>query len=113
MTTTASELQKALVSDFTDGEEYHYPPDWFWGELADTSPVELADIGRVESVTSEGGEGQGDSYYFVLRLTDADGNVQLFRGDGYYSSYDGVNWEGTELYEVEPREKVVIVYEAV
>jgi hypothetical protein len=119
MAISASELQQLLVSDFTDGEERHYPPYWFWNELADCDPIELEGVGKVESVTVEGGEGQGDSLHMVLKLTHPDYHdlglpaPRYFRADGYYSSYDGRDWDGAELYEVEPREKTITVYEAI
>jgi hypothetical protein len=111
MAISASELQNALVRDFTDDEESLYPPYWFWNELSDCDPVELEGIGRVESILTEGGEGQGEKLYMILRLTTPEGDEQFFRADGYYSSYDGRDWDGAELYAVRPVQKTITVYE--
>lgn len=66
-------------------------------------------VGVIEVVEDEGGEGQGDEYWFVLKITDGE-SVRFFRMDGYYASYDGGYYDG-ELKEVHPVERVVTFYE--
>ena len=60
-----------------------------------------------ELVEDFGGEGLGDHAHVVIRVDD-----KLFKIDGYYSSYDGTDWD-TEWYEVKPAEKTITVYEKV
>lgn len=60
----------------------------------------------VTSVDSYGGEGQGESYYSVVKITREDGSDETYmRTDGFYSSYDGVEHYGgfdSCCYLVEP-----------
>lgn len=71
--------------------------------------VEFPGIGRIEMVESFGGEGEGDQYWFVFKITDADGNVRFFRRNGWYASFNGGYYDGpTE--EVKPAEKTITVW---
>lgn len=97
--------------------------DWYWegtgkegnylddaaGEFLDAveSPSEVIfeGLGTVKHVLTEGGEGQGDSYYGIFSIGD-----QFFRMDGYYSSWDGISWDGVSLYEVEPQQVTITEY---
>lgn len=74
-------------------------------EAVESSPIELDDLGQLKHVLTEGGEGQGEQYYGVFSL----GN-QLFRLDGYYSSWDGISWDDADLYEVEAKQVTVTHY---
>lgn len=111
---TAEEAQDALVKAYVDDLK----KDGYWrndreatylDELLSEyelsygiikSPLE-SPIGVFEGVEDFGGEGLGETRYFVVSLTDPDGEVQYFRADGYYASWDGDNWDGAKLYEVE------------
>ena len=64
-------------------------------------------VGNYEEIEQEGGEGEGNSYHFVLYFKDYD---KYIRSDGFYSSYEGVI-ELSEWYIVTPKEKTIIVYE--
>lgn len=66
--------------------------------------VQLAS-GPAYMLENFGGEGQGDTRYVVFEV---DGTI--YRMDGYYASWDGDNWGGTEPYEVEPVEVSVTEY---
>lgn len=52
-----------------------------------------------------GGQGQGDEYWFVLKVESASG-TQYFKLDGWYSSYEGSNFEDSVPVEVKPIEVV-------
>ena len=108
----ALEFQRALVRLLVeDYEDVVYPPDWVWSELGELRNEPVPDFGIVTVVEDFGGEGQGDQRYIVFRLTDENGDEYFFKADGYYASYDGSSWDGTELYQVTPREKTITVYE--
>lgn len=108
---SASEFQRALVGLMTDDfEDRVYVPNWVWGELSELDEELVPDFGTVSVVTQEGGEGQGDQYFVVWKLTDENGDEYYFRADGYYSSYEGVEWDGAELRQVQPRQKTITVY---
>jgi hypothetical protein len=92
-----------------------YPEDWAWDEveyLFDGSDRSFTLHGRTIAAESfdTGGEGHGEDVYMVFKTTDVDGAVQYWRKDGYYSSYDGGEWDG-DFREVDPVEKVVTFYE--
>lgn len=50
-----------------------------------------------------GGEGDGETRFVVFQLDNTDGYTQFFRADGYYASWDGSNWDDSDLYEVVPQ----------
>lgn len=112
---TANELSTII----SEGVPYRYTP-WraaeevdstlggseFWHEGEENGPFELPEFGTLAYVDGEhGGEGSGENIWQVWSVT-ADDEVQYFRKQGYYASYDGSNWDG-DLYEVEPFEKTV------
>lgn len=65
-------------------------------------------IGEIEEVEQYGGEGQGDTWYSVKYFKDHDVYI---RTDGYYSSYNGTDFDEGYGYEVKPTEKTITVYE--
>lgn len=67
-------------------------------------------VGYVSLVEQFGGEGQGDTYYIILKLEVPDADPRYFKIDGFYASHYGRDLDGP-FYEVVPREKVVTVYE--
>lgn len=71
-------------------------------------PNTLPSIGQWEEILQVGGEGEGDTYYSVKYFKDH--NVYI-RTDGFYSSYNGTDWENGYGYEVFPKEKTITVYE--
>lgn len=54
-----------------------------------------------------GGEGMGDSFYVIFKVS-RDGVDRYFKWDGWYSSYEGCNPES--FYEVVPKEVMAIEY---
>ncbi len=77
------------------------------GDHADACAVnEILEGCKVELVDRYGGEGQGDTYYAVYKVTTPDGEVKHYQVDGWYASYDGSSYSDT--FEVEPREVMKI-----
>ena len=64
-----------------------------WAERDTDTPVDVEGLGMVSVVTSYGGEGQGDDYYMIFYV-DAGEWEQHYKLDGYYSSYDGGEYQG-------------------
>lgn len=65
---------------------------------------------KLENEEQEGGEGQGDHYHIVTKVTNPETNEIVFiMHVGYYSSYDGASFDdgllGFDI--VEPYEKTV------
>lgn len=55
-------------------------------------------------VDQKGGEGEGDEYFFVLKVEDVEKTQTAFiRFDGYYTSYDGTTFENNDFTVVEPK----------
>lgn len=101
MSLTADEV-KALVSDNYDDETAFYDTiEW------SSEGLYLGDY-IAKGVESHGGEGQGDRYENIFQIGD-----QFFRATGYYSSWDGVNWDDVEVEEVAEVEKLVKVWDVV
>lgn len=102
-------LASELSSKLKHHNEEHYGASYEWSELswdADTNKgVTLSDGSKLEVAHRKGGEGQGEEYFIVFKVGD-----QFFRIDGFYSSYEGVDWYDSELYEVAPQEVTVIEY---
>lgn len=68
-------------------------PDWKY-----ETPVE---------VDSYGGEGKGESYWFVIHFPKDDVYIRL---DGYYASHEGVTWDCPPRI-VSVKQKTISVYE--
>lgn len=80
----------------------------FWHEGYEHGPFVVEGLGTLSYVTGEhGGEGSAEYIWQVWSVVNLDTDeIQYFKKDGYYASYDGSNWDG-EIYEVEPFEKTV------
>lgn len=80
-----------------------------WSEAEDMVGHTFDVLGGVTVIASDpGGEGHGENIWTVVR---ADETGQLFKIQGYYSSYGEGSTYDSHLYEVKAKEKVVIVYE--
>lgn len=67
-----------------------------------------------ELVDSEGGyEGGGDYVERVFAFKCNENVVAHVRGTGFYSSYEGTEWDSNDLTFVNPREVMVIHYFAI
>ncbi len=67
-------------------------------------------LGDYEIVEKYGGEGKGEEWYKVFYFVEHDVYVRI---DGWYSSYNGTDFEDgwNCCKEVKPQQKVVTVYE--
>ncbi len=68
------------------------------------------ELGAIDVVEEYGGEDMGSTWYRVFYFRDHDVYIRV---DGYYSSYDGVDfydgWDSCS--NVRPKEKTITVYE--
>lgn len=123
------ELEKLLAKKFNlpdwDDEEFDYDSydeseaeygnifvgvaeeldSWYYRRKHGVDPTLDLDGVIVELEEQWGGEGEGDRYGHIIKVS-SDNSIQYFQADGFYSSYNGHSWEGAEYYEVEPREVV-------
>ena len=65
-------------------------------------------VGEWEEVDQYGGEGQGDTWYSVKYFKDH--NVYI-KTDGFYSSYNGTEFDEGYGREVFSKQKTITVYE--
>ena len=105
------EIENLLLSGNRENDR---PEDWDeWGEVGE--PVKIPGLGLVTVAHQEEGfDGGGDHVEVVLRveppMTDYNESlVRYFRKTGYYSSYEGTEWDGA-FEEVEPRQVTVTQY---
>lgn len=68
--------------------------------------MEVERFGEFEIVDTEGGEDQGSYAHTVFKWKDV-----YYKLVYSYTSYNGFEFDDIELYEVEPKEKMTIVYE--
>lgn len=117
---TIAEVREFLTGA-ADPSEYNYVPDaderWpvraehidndYWAN-ENSSKQDWPRFGRVETVEQVGGEGEGDRAHVVVKFLKTG---QFFRCDGYYSSYEGAEYDG-QWFEVKPKLVQVTRYEA-
>jgi hypothetical protein len=115
---TAQEIDEILLKMEADSEEQgvrygdlnRFDYDHLkWGYIEE---LDIPGVGTLRRVADFGGEGQGDDFWVVFSITDAEGGVRYFKKPGYYASYDGGYLDG-DLLEVRPVERVVAFYEPV
>lgn len=82
-------------------------PDCYKEELGVLSELDSKGI-QTEQVDHFGGEGQGDAFWSVYSFEREEEKVYV-KFDGWYASYNGS--EFTDWSFVEPKEKVITVYE--
>ena len=70
------------------------------------SPLE--NVGEWEEIEQVGGEGEGETWYSVKFFKDHDVYI---RTDGFYSSYNGTDFDEGYGDEVRPKLKTITVYE--
>ncbi len=88
------------------GEKYN---EWSWGDWFDASEENVTGLGTVKVVETFGGEGLGDSAHMVFEVVAGE-HQGFYRLNGYYSSYQGFDWDG-RLHKVEAVQKTITVYE--
>lgn len=68
-------------------------------------------IEGIELVYQEGGyEGEGDHVWRVFKVTEGTEELGYISLDGFYSSYEGTEWDWNSLQQVYPREVTVVQY---
>lgn len=73
--------------------------------------LESLGIGEAINVEHYGGEDMGSTYYDILHFPKHDVYLKV---EGYYTSYNGTDYNGWEdVSVVVPREKVITIFEAV
>lgn len=89
-------------------EDFFSNEGYSWDEFEYTKQAVISIEGTdvpVKFVEGEtGGEGSGEYCYVILRVGE-----QYFRKEGYYSSYNGTDWDG-DFDEVEPYQKTITDY---
>lgn len=68
----------------------------------------LENVGTWEEIEQVGGEGEGETWYSVKYFKDHDVYI---RTDGFYSSYNGTDFDEGYGYEVKLVERTVTFYE--
>lgn len=111
MTTITIELNKNttnLIAALLTSHQSNIGGTYDWNEWVyyGRNPRSVPDLGIVRVVEEETGEGDT---FIVFEITFEDGTVAHFRKDGYYSSYDGNDWDG-EFYQVVARPKSGVEY---
>lgn len=119
---TAKEILEIIEKNYSESS-FAYDE---WSELSEDSELELTEeeealsyperkevilqklgLGEVEEVDQYGGSGKGDTWYSVKHFKDHDVYIRI---DGYYSSYNGTDFEEGYGREVRPKEKVITVF---
>lgn len=89
-----------------------YLKDQIINESGNPDDTDTAPDVKYDVITSHGGEGQGNLYYYILKVNSSDGTF-LVKVQGHYDSYEGVSWESGKLYEVEEYQKTITDYRKV
>lgn len=115
---TVADVDRVMNDDFEIPSPYDWSSHVYTSD--DGSLFDLINNEEVNDVPTElgvisleknfGGEGQGDDYWVVVKITSEDGTVRYFRQDGWYQSYSGGELDG-DTYEVKPTPKTVVFYE--
>lgn len=94
------EILEVLKTKIDSVEDFAY-------EDYDANNLEL---GEIEEIHQEGGEGQGDHWESVKHFKDHNIYIKV---TGFYSSYNGTDFynEWDCCSEVVPKEKTITVYE--
>lgn len=114
MTTAAAVIQQEIIDWWNkeNPEDEDGPTEYLEAVLDDFEyrldsgirAINL-DSGVARQVEQKGGEGEGEEYYLIFSVED-----QFFKVEGYYTSWNGANWDSAEVEEVEPVEVLVTQY---
>lgn len=95
--------------NYTEAETFDYEAhkelDWKEREV---ECLKQLGLGEIKEVDSYGGEGQGETWYVVNHFVDHDVYI---RTDGFYSSYNGTDFDEGFGSEVRPISKTITVFE--
>lgn len=96
---------RALLESFTEGEHL--------GELEWLDKnITKGDFTFLDIVHRWGGEGCGDSIGYVAKFRDnKKDETLLIKVDGYYDSWNGLDYNDAEIKIVKPVVKSVVFYE--
>lgn len=94
----------ARLEEFFGGNGDSQVANYCWDDYEE---AELG-LGKIEEVDQYGGEGQGETWYKVNHFVDH--NVYI-RTDGFYSSYNGTDFDEGFGSEVRPISKTITVFE--
>jgi hypothetical protein len=97
---TAQEILEKLPEIFEDVSEFAYEEDW--------TDDDNTGIGDFKEITQYGGEGKGEEWYSIKYFPKHDIYIRV---DGFYTSYNGTDFEEGWGQEVKPVTKTVTVYE--
>ena len=98
-----------FISESLFYSEYNAEPNKWDSDEVKSFRVALTEAGVVcQHENNYGGEGQGDDYWSVYSFTRGDEKIYV-QFNGWYASYNGA--EFTEWFFVEPKEKVITVFE--
>lgn len=98
-------------------EEFYQDDEWYLNDgdyFAELIPWQTKLIDNDEFAVSVkdsyGGEGRGDSYWYVFEIIDKNTSTNYYvKYNGYYDSWNGVNWDYCDgPVFVKPTEKVII-----
>ena len=105
------EAYEEVIYDSLFHADYGVKPDKWDPNEVKAFRTALTNSGVICKYESRyGGEGGGDDYWSVYSFTRGDEKVYV-KFDGWYTSYNGA--EFTEWLFVEPKEKVITVFEPV
>jgi hypothetical protein len=103
------DVEEALILLKSDDPEDFRAWDEWYGDKPIQTEIDNVPV-TVTLIEDVGGEGQGDHRHLVFKIERASCLPRFFRKDGYYSSYNGNDWDG-DFKEVSPITKTVTVYE--
>lgn len=98
-------LKEELTEDVPEYVKEHASKKFYIEEFLGEELYENYKGQEVEVVERWGGEGEGDSAGIVLKIGDF-----YFQADWSYVSWDGYYYDGTEFYQVVPKEVMVTKY---
>jgi hypothetical protein len=95
--------------DYTKADLFDYKlhKDLSWEEK-EVECLKQLGLGSIEEVEQYGGEGQGDTWYSIKHFKD---HGVYIKTDGFYSSYNGTDFDYGFGSEVKPVQKTVTVFE--
>ena len=105
---------EGYINEFFQSEINQTPPEWMCDHRGHYQHYfDFLEMAKEKNIQfqyedSYGGEGQGDEYWSVYSFS-REGESVYVKFDGWYASYNGS--EFNEWFFVQPKEKVITVYE--
>ena len=102
------ELETVII-EMLEADGTYKNPSFYDGDLIEELSYIKNPINgyAIKNIDAFGGEGEGDSIWNVFALYKDNKLLTFFKTEGYYDSWNGVEWdEGFNI--VTPREKIVI-----